>query len=257
MNLCWRPAADAKAYQVYLATSEDDLDNHFLTSTSSLHYNPGTLLYGQAYYWRVDVEQHDGSVVKGDVWTFSAPAKPITMGRTEMEHLQRSAYAYLEREDGAWFKASNDSVTVGEAGPGAMTGVWAGEDGSYQLSIDFYDEKAGQAWMGLSVNDVLIDSWRGSKQYGMTKHQVAQEVALHRGDQVRIDFYTQSKMRCRIDCIDIQPGASGIAELTVADLAHQPAAIYDLSGRRIASAALKPGIYVVQGKKFVISCTSR
>ena len=135
-------------------------------------FNPGTLLYGQTYYWRVDVVNSIGTVIPGDVWTFSAPARPVQTGRTEVEHLARSAYAYLEREDGAWFKASNDSVTVGEAGPGAMTGVWTDDDGLYQVSIDFYDEKAGQAWMGFSVNDVLVDSWRGNKQYAMTTHTI-------------------------------------------------------------------------------------
>ena len=169
-----------------------------------------------------------------------------------MEHLARSAYAYLEREDGSWFKASNDSVTVGEAGPGAMTGIWQGESGSYKISVDFYDEKAGQAWMGLSVNNVPIDSWKGSKQYAMTTHQVKQEVALHQGDQIRIDFYTQSKMRCRIDCIDIKAGSTGIAEHPISAPTQYNTAIYDLSGRRVSSTPLKPGVYILQGKKYVI-----
>ena len=252
MDLSWRPAAEAKNYHVYLATSEDLLDNGFVKSVTTTTVNPGNLLYGQEYYWRVDVEKNDGSIVRGDVWTFSAPAKPITLGRTEMEHLARSAYAYLEREDGSWFKASNDSVTVGEAGPGAMTGIWQGESGSYKISVDFYDEKAGQAWMGLSVNNVPIDSWKGSKQYAMTTHQVKQEVALHQGDQIRIDFYTQSKMRCRIDCIDIKAGSTGIAEHPISAPTQYNTAIYDLSGRRVSSTPLKPGVYILQGKKYVI-----
>lgn len=243
MSLCWRPAAEAKKYHVYLATSEYALDNNLVNTVTTTTVNPGTLLYGHTYYWRVDVEKQDGTVIKGDVWTFSAPAMPIGVGRTEMEHLARSAYAYLEREDGAWFKASNDSVTVGEAGPGAMTGVWAGPDGTYIVSIDFYDEKAGQAWMGFSVNDVLIDSWKGSKQYAMTTHTIKKQVALHQGDQMRIDFYTQSKMRCRIDCIDIQPDPSGINEFTASDCVPADAVFYDLNGRKVA-APLQPGIYI-------------
>ena len=258
MTLAWRPAADAKAYHVYLATSEEALASsspltvYPLANVPATTVNPGTLLYGQQYYWRVDVEQADGTIVTGDVWTFSAPAMPVSPGRTEMEHLARSAYAYLEREDGAWFKASNDSVTVGEAGPGAMTGIWDGDDGSYQVSIDFYDEKAGQAWMGLSVNDVLVDSWRGIKQYGMTTHTIAKELQLRHGDQLRIDFYTQSKMRCRIDCIDIQPGMSGIGEVAAEECTGQHATVYDLSGRQATSSRLRPGIYVIQGKKLIV-----
>ena len=252
MSLSWRPAADAKSYQVYLATSPDQLDNGFLKSVTATSINPGALLYGQDYYWRVDVVKSDGTILRGDDWTLSAPARSITAGRTEMEHLARSAYAYLEREDGSWFKASNDSVTVGEAGPGAMTGVWTGSDGHYQISINFYDEKAGQAWMGLSINDVLVDSWKGSKQYAMTTHQVKNEVDLHQGDQIRIDFYTQSKMRCRIDCIDVKPGSTGIAEHHAFDPMLSNTAIYDLSGRRV-NVPLKPGLYIINGTKFAIT----
>lgn len=252
MNLCWSPAFDAKFYHVYLSTSEDQMDDGFIKSVTATSVNPGSLLYGQNYYWRVDVEKTDGSIVRGDTWSFSAPAKPVTQGRTEMEHLPRSAYAYLEREDGSWFKASNDSVTVGEAGPGAITGVWTGESGSYQVSVDFYDEKAGQAWMGISVNDVLVDSWRGKKQYAMTTHKVPEEIALITGDQIRIDFYTESKMRCRIDCIDVKAGSTGISTLHNPSSALQSTAIYDLSGRRVPSTQLKPGIYIIQGKKFVV-----
>ena len=252
MTLAWRPAADSKNYLVYLSTSETDLDNHPVKCTSATTCDPSTLLYGQAYYWRVDVEKSDGTIVRGDTWIFSAPARPIHVGRTEMEHLARSAYAYLEREDGTWFKASNDSVTVGEAGPGAMTGIWQGESGNYQVSIDFYDEKAGQAWIGLSVNDILVDSWKGVKQYAMTTHTVPKELTLNPGDQIRVDFYTQSKMRCRIDCIDIRPGSSGIGDILQSNASEQHTAIYDLSGRRVPTIRLSPGIYIMNGKKFVV-----
>ena len=186
----------------------------------------------------------------GDVWTFSAPAKRMKTGRTEMEHMIRGAYAFLEREDGAWFKASNDSVTVGEAGPGAMTGVWDGEDGNYKISVDFYDEKSGQAWMGLSINDMLVDEWTGVKQYAMTTHQLPQELSLQKGDQIRVDFYTQSKMRCRIDCIDISAGSSDIRNIVLPENFQQNTVIYDLLGHR-RQLPVKPGIYVINHRKFV------
>ena len=251
MPLQWRPAAEAKAYHVYLAASESELDSHLLTTVTNNSCQPDALNYGETYYWRVDTEKSNGDIVKGDVWSFRSPAKRMKTGRTEMENMIRSAYAYLEREDGAWFKASNDSVTVGEAGPGAMTGVWDGEDGNYKISVDFYDEKAGQAWMGLSLNDVLIDQWKGVKQYAMTTHQLPQEVSLKKGDQLRVDFYTQSKMRCRIDCIDITPGSSNIRDISRSGNLQQDAIVYDLQGRR-QQLPLKPGIYIINHRKFVM-----
>lgn len=251
MNLMWHNAASASSYDVYLSTSADDLDNNMVGTTTATTFNPGTLLYGTTYYWRVDAHNADGEVTTGDVWSFSAPAKAITEGRTEMEHLVRSAYAYLEREDGSWFKASNDSVTVGEAGPGAMTGIWEGADGTYNISVDFYDEKSGKAWMGLSVNDVQLDSWTGNKKYQMTTHSLPQSVQLRKGDQIRIDFYTNSKMRCRIDCIDINPDPTGIAEVSAPDSNSGKMEIYDLMGRRLTTIT-QPGIYIINHKKVYI-----
>lgn len=250
MTLQWRGAAAAASYDVYLSTSADDLDSHLVGTTTATNFNPGTLLYGQDYYWRVDTRTAGGSVVKGDTWTFSAPARYIRKGRTEMEHLARSAYAYLERQDGTWFKAMNDSVTVGEAGPGAMTGIWDDEDGTYTLKVRFYDEKAGRAWMGLSVNDQLLDSWTGSKVYQMTTHVIEKPVELKRGDQIRVDFYTESKMRCRIDCLYAVADQTGIKELKAEQPNNGETVIYDLSGRRLSSIT-RPGIYIVNNKKVV------
>ncbi|MBQ9201044.1 MAG: right-handed parallel beta-helix repeat-containing protein [Bacteroidales bacterium] len=252
MPLSWRPAAEAQSYRVYLATDADSLDQAKPISTNTVSCQPGSLRYGQTYFWRVDVIKASGDVVTGDVWRFSAPARPVRVGRTELEHLTRGAYAYLEREDGSWFKASNDSVIVGEAGPGAVTGVWEGENGSYEISVDFYDEAAGQAGMFLSVNDRQIDFWKGVKQYGMTTHRINKEVTLHRGDQIRIDFYTQGKMRSRIDCIDIKLKALAIGQATIPDDTGHETVIYDLTGRRVAAKDLRPGIYIVNGRKIAV-----
>ena len=236
MTLTWRPAAEADHYLVSLWDGSGNviLSDQLAGETS---INPGTLRYGEQYTWRVDAVSSDGTKVMGDEWTFSAPARPIREGKTEMEHLARSAYAYLEREDGAWFKASNDSVTVGEAGPGAMTGVFEGQSGEYEMSVTFYDEKAGQAWMGVSVGDQLLDSWKGSKVYQMTTHTLKDHVMLNSGDQIRIDFYTQSKMRCRIDCLELNLIAAGIEQLQQDPGTENIEPTYDLMGRRVSADA--------------------
>ena len=213
--LRWRPAANAASYNLYLSTrpltgragSLDGLDNTIaqtgLKGPEATARTP--LRYGQTYYWRVDVVTADGQTVKGDQWTFSAPSRPVRVGRTELEHLARSAYAYLEHEDGKRFTASNDTMTVGEVGPGAMTGVWQGPEGDYRVRIGFHDEAVGQARMALTVNEVLVDEWRGERQHRPAVHEIAQPLHLKPGDQLRIDFHTQRRMRCRMDYIDVEP----------------------------------------------------
>lgn len=239
MPLFWRRAALADHYEVWLwdETGEAILSGK---TTSATTIQPGTLAYGQTYQWRVDVVTKLGERIEGDLWSFSTPLCPIIEGKTEMEHLCRSAYAYLEREDGSWFKASNDSVTVGEAGPGAMTGVFAGTAGEYSMSVTFYDEKAGQAWMGVSINDQQVDSWKGSKVYQMTTHEISNTVHLEPGDQIRVDFYTQSKMRCRIDCLELTLIPSGIVQLE--NDTSTPSRSYNLLGQPVMGVA--KGFYI-------------
>lgn len=202
-DLSWQPAADASNYKVYLSEGGNCSNMRLIATTPEPRCNPGTLLYGTVYCWRVDVEAESGEIIPGEVWTFSAPARAIRPGRTEAEHLARSACVYPERQDGTWFKASNDTVMAGEAGPGALTGVWDGPDGDYEVSVSFMDEKSGQAPMAISINEECIDTWTGNLQNEMTTHRVPATIALRKGDQIRLDFITHRKMRCRIDCIEI------------------------------------------------------
>lgn len=208
--LSWTRAAEANSYDVYFGTSVNEMEHARPTHVKTTSFQPGTLRYGQTYFWRVDAVKADDTIVKGDIWQFSAPAAPITLGLTEAEHLTREAYAYLERQDGQWFRASNDTVVAGEAGPGAMTGVWQGPDGTYHVSVTYYDESQGQPWIGLSVNDQLIEQWIGNKTGTVATHEIDRTVKMKTGDQIRIDFYTQGKARCRIDYITITPFPSSI-----------------------------------------------
>lgn len=204
LTLNWHPANRAAAYKIYLATKADDLEKNLLTETKECMAYPQDLDYGMTYYWRVDVIDKDGNTTKGDVWRFAAPTREIKEGRTEAEQLTRNLYAYVERQDGKWFTASNDTVTVGEAGPGILVGTWTDKNGHYDIGISYYDETSGQAWMGLYVNNRLVDEWTGQEKEGMTVHHTPHHIDLKKGDQLRIEFHTDKKMRCRIDCIDIK-----------------------------------------------------
>ncbi|MGE5295045.1 MAG: LamG-like jellyroll fold domain-containing protein, partial [Solirubrobacterales bacterium] len=86
ISLSWMPGENVKAHDVYLGTSFADVSAATSSSplavsvgqeTSSL--DPGRLVFGQTYYWRVD-EVADGSVAKGIVWSFTVEpySYPIT-----------------------------------------------------------------------------------------------------------------------------------------------------------------------------------
>lgn len=201
LTLKWSPAFDASEYNVYIGSENDSLK--FVGSTDKTEFFIEKLSAGKAYCWRVDAIMRDGSVVDGKLWRFSSPISYLKEGRNETESMALSGIAFTE--DGSWFSASEGLVTVGDEGPGALTGVWGGEDATEcRLSVTFYNEQKGAATIALSVNGQMIDKWVASEAVNeLTTHEIAQVVRLNRGDEVRVDFITEGKMRCRIDYITI------------------------------------------------------
>ena len=70
LKLSWMPGANATGHKVYLGTGPDSLKLLAEVSDSTLTVAPA-LERGVTYYWRIDEVQPDGSVVTGDVWSFS------------------------------------------------------------------------------------------------------------------------------------------------------------------------------------------
>ncbi len=253
LSLRWRPSLDAEGYTVYLSTDPSLADAESVKVTDT-KWQPGKLRQGKSYYWRVDAVKADGSVAQGDVWTFSSPVRYAHVGRNEAEHAVRGALCFPEPEvPGGWIPASNDSCTVGDQGPGYLCLVWDGETGTYDFSTAYMDEKSGQSWFGLYVNDEKKDEWKATNDNNKIAVRTTGSVTLEPGDEIRLDFYTNKTMRTRIDYIDILSSEGGIMDISADDPlnAGEATIIYDLMGRRVKDPA--PGIYIVNGRKLVIT----
>jgi WD40 repeat protein/serine/threonine protein kinase len=69
ITLLWTPGSDASAHNVYFGTNPDQLK--LLGKVEDARYeNLPPLDRGTTYWWRVDTLKSDGSVTKGDLWTF-------------------------------------------------------------------------------------------------------------------------------------------------------------------------------------------
>ena len=92
-TLIWGPGEGAKAHDVYLGTSLDDVTNastanklNVLVSQgqdTTSYTPPAVFELGKTYYWRVD-EVNGTSTVKGDLWSFTVepyayPIKPVAV----------------------------------------------------------------------------------------------------------------------------------------------------------------------------------
>lgn len=254
LTLRWRKGFDATGYTLFLGERED-LEDAAPVKLTANEYRPKGLEYGKTYYWRVDTDRKDGSSAEGEVWSFGSDVSYAQCGRNEAEHAVRAGLCFPELDNMAsWILASNDSCTVGDEGPGCMSFVWAGEDGEYDIKTTYFDEKSGNGWYGVSVNEELKDSWTATANNNKLVGRTVRNVPLNKGDELRIDFYTDSKMRCRTDCIDISKSA-GQTGISSAGTPHTALThIYSLDGRHLGNdvTVLKKGIYIINKRKVVV-----
>lgn len=251
MYLRWRQAFDAIAYTVYISTDPSLSEAESATVTST-QWQPATLRLGNTYYWRVDATASDGSTIMGETWKFASPISYAHVGHNEVENAVRGALCFPEYEaPGGWITASNNWCNVGDQGPGYMSFVWDGDAGSYDLTSAYFDEKSGQAWFGLFINEERADQWTANKDNYQMEKRTTKAVQLIPGDEIRLEFYTHNTMRCRTDYIDISVDEAGIQDILAIDPASSETIIYDLMGRRVTNP--RPGIYIVNGKKTFIT----
>lgn len=185
MPLSWRPAADAASYKVYVGTAEADLK--LVGETTSLSISEGlpTWKVGQKYYWRVDAIDHNGQTHTGETWMFDTPRKEWTVGENEAEDGYMSGIAF-KMKDGAF---SGNNCVRGDQGPGCVTGIFAGTEGTYALTTLYQDMTGGRTQMAVSVNGQKVDEWISpGASNGDASRKTRRTVHLKPGDEIRIDF---------------------------------------------------------------------
>jgi len=204
IEFSWKPGLGAVKYKVYLGENAQLSESDFKAEVALPRYAPGALRMGVTYYWRIDCILSNHSVLQGDVWNFISDIVYATEGDTEVENMVLAGRAYLETQDGSWFKASNNKVVSGEAGPGTMSCVWAGPDANCTVTLSYFDESDGKGWYGFYVNETSIDSWFASSNNDKIVSRVIKNVALRKNDELRIMFYTNNGELNRTDVLDVK-----------------------------------------------------
>jgi len=139
----WKAGMDATAHDVYFGTVLADvndahrpnpLDVLASKAQGATTFDPaGVLEFGQTYYWRVDEVNAAGTILKGEVWSFTIESQVYPI-----EHVIATSDATSDADcgpaktvDGSGLDASNLHSTLN-------TDMWAGTaDGNEPVSIQY------------------------------------------------------------------------------------------------------------------------
>jgi len=171
IDLSWMPGEGAKSHDVYLGTSFAEVADAAAGSPLAVSvgqnassFDPGRLVFGQTYYWRVD-EVADGSVAKGNVWSFTV--EPYSYPITGVTATASSGAANMGPEktvNGSGLNAADQHSTV--ASDGWMTAKGAGTpwiqfafDGVRKLdkALVWNSNQALEAILGFGVKDATVE----------------------------------------------------------------------------------------------------
>lgn len=80
VSTSWQNGGGATSYDVYFGTNATPGIAEFKTNKTATSFNPGTLVYSNTYYWRID-SKNAGGTITGDVWSFTtaSSAAPGTL----------------------------------------------------------------------------------------------------------------------------------------------------------------------------------
>ncbi|MHC4865520.1 MAG: LamG domain-containing protein, partial [Planctomycetota bacterium] len=104
--LLWNPGDLASSHDVYLGTSESDVNDAntsvtlgvFMGNREPNDYDPGALELDKTYYWRIDeVNDTNGATFKGGVWKFSTAGYVVI---DDFEQYDQDNRIYYTWDDG-------------------------------------------------------------------------------------------------------------------------------------------------------------
>lgn len=144
--LSWKPGEFADSHDVYFGTVLDDVVNASRTNQLNVlavqghdanTYDPGVLVYGQTYYWRVDEVNAppDNTIFQGDVWNFTI--EPV-LHPIPGENITATASSQAEGQGPE--NTINSSGLTNGLHLNSSSGMWlseAGDPGTAWIQFDF------------------------------------------------------------------------------------------------------------------------
>ena len=155
LTISWEPGEEVTAHDVYLGTSFEDVNNASRSNPMDVlvsqgqngtALDAGRLEFNQTYYWRIDEVLTDGSIYKGDVWSFTT--EPYVYA---VENI--IATASVAADEGLGIENTVDGSGLNEdlQHSTASADMWmAKTDGSEAISLQYEFDKA------YKLNEMLV-----------------------------------------------------------------------------------------------------
>jgi pectate lyase len=206
LTLSWSPGIGAVSNLVYLGTNATLTAADYRGCVASNGFAPGLLQFGATNYWRVDTVLPGGVIVTGSVWNFASDITYSTAGRTEAENMQRGGTYYLNNgypsASGGWILRLEGGT--GSSSPGAVSSIWNGTNSYCNFYVEYYDDNGGNGHFGFYVNNTLVSQWIASANDARFHTNVIANVIVNKGDEIRIEAYSDVNDLCGLDAMDAE-----------------------------------------------------
>lgn len=116
VSTSWQNGGGATSYDVYFGTNAIPGITEFKTNQTATSFNPGTLVYSNTYYWRID-SKNAGGTITGDIWSFttaSSAARGTLQFNTSTNNILENSSSFtvtVTRLSGSFGAASVDYTT--------------------------------------------------------------------------------------------------------------------------------------------------
>lgn len=129
-GLTWTAGTSATASSVYLGLNANLSGADFLATTAATSIDPGSLLEGATYYWRVDSSNSVGTTT-GDTWSFVTSSTPPPPGGDDLFY---DGFESGSFDNGLWATSGSTSVSGAAAITGSL-GAQIRRDGWIEFQV--------------------------------------------------------------------------------------------------------------------------
>lgn len=149
--------------------------------------------YGRLDSLRVEVASGDPEAIAA-----------LGIGRTEAEDLTLAGYDLEARSD------ASGGFDVRTEDRGTISGAFAGDSGTYTITVEYFDESDGAADYTLAIGGTVVDAWTGSGGGPGGGTPATREITLDlaAGDVVTLTGGRDAGEFARVDALLIEPATS-------------------------------------------------